>query len=158
MALKYNPGDVVGSFGMVLLERTRKDHLGKWLGLFSCGRQGCDGRKEAQLCDVASDHTTSCGCRQLAARRENGRKSIAKIPLSVLRSNGARSAAAMNKHPATKAARVQNGRKSIAKMPMSVRQATGRRNAVAMNKHPATKANRSLNGQKTKNLNRGTSA
>jgi hypothetical protein len=73
---KYQDGQYIGRHGMRLLKRTRTDKHRRWHGWFKCR---CGTIKELDISKVAVGMTTSCGCRQRAARKESGRKNIAKL-------------------------------------------------------------------------------
>ena len=60
MTKKYSPGDVIGPYGIILVEITVKDSNKHWHGKFLCPYDNVI--FESTLPSVSSGHTKSCGC------------------------------------------------------------------------------------------------
>ena len=58
---KYNPGDRLGPYSILFVQRTRKNSNGDWYGVFEC--PFCGKKWEAKISNVVSGNTSSCGCR-----------------------------------------------------------------------------------------------
>ena len=72
---KYNPGDRIGPYNILMLERTNKQN-GAWFGKFLCPFHPEEDPHyfECNISSVAQGKTKSCGCQRYAYSKENGRK------------------------------------------------------------------------------------
>lgn len=59
---KYNPGDRIGPYNTLFVERTYKNKNGHWYGIFECSH--CEEHKhfEASVSNIATGRIKSCGC------------------------------------------------------------------------------------------------
>lgn len=122
MGVKYQPGDVVGSYGMTLVEHATKN--GRAAGVFKCGR--CGRLTTVSMSNVVTGHAKSCGCRSQSVPQEVRKRCgqmgaatmtkadrlayLVRVPLETLRENGRR-----------------NGKINVAKMPREAKQRGGLR-------------------------------
>lgn len=72
---KDNPGDKIGPYQILLLERTRKKN-GHWFGKFLCPFHSEKDPHyfECNISSVRQGATKSCGCQRFVHSKENGRK------------------------------------------------------------------------------------
>lgn len=74
---KYNPGDMLGPFDILMLERTEKKSGGHWYGKFQCPI--CNQKFETRISAVAQGVTKSCGCLQKINAKNQGYKNFVDL-------------------------------------------------------------------------------
>lgn len=65
---KYQNGNYIGPYNILMIQRTTKDQQGCWKGIFECPI--CKTQWETRISSIANGSTTSCGCKQKEKARQ----------------------------------------------------------------------------------------